>query len=85
MAKDASLKVGQSDMIGSIVTTAGNLISGFNYKQQENNIKIAELQAEAAKAQAEAANSSNNNSNNKMTYIILGIVALVVVVLILKK
>lgn len=77
----ANQKKDTSGMVGSIVSTAGNLIGGFNYKQQENEIELARIQAEAAKANADA---TANNSNKKYIYVAVGVVVLIVLVVLLK-
>lgn len=78
----SSLDAGKIGMIGSIINTAGGLISGFNYKAQENQIEMARLQAEAANAQVNA--QANENKKKYLMYGI-GAVVLVVIILVLKR
>lgn len=64
-----------SGMIGSIVSTVGGLVSGFNYKAQENQIELARIQSEAAQAAA------NTGEKSYTKYIYIGIAVVVVIVL----
>lgn len=65
-----------------LVATGGELVSGFNYKQQANEIELARLQAEAANANS-AKDMVKDMDYGKMA--LIGAVILVVAFLIFKK
>lgn len=65
---------------GSIVGTVGDLATGFNYQQQENQIELARINAQAQMAQNES-----NGIDRKYLYIGGGIVVLVILVMLFKK
>lgn len=45
--------------IGGIINSATNLINGFNYKKQENDVLIAQSNAQMMQAQAQMNQPSN--------------------------
>ncbi len=76
-------KKDNSALWGSIIGTVGSLASGFNYKGQKNEIEVARLQAETAKAQQPGA--LNLGGDNKIMYIVGGVILLVIVLVVMKK
>lgn len=70
-----------SNMVSSIISTAGNLVSGFNYKAQQNEIELARVHADAAQANAE----TQATNNNKRFLIIGGVVVVAIVIILLLK
>lgn len=66
--------------VGSLINTVGDMAKGFNYKAQENEIELARLQAESAKATQPAP-----QDNKKMLYIGVAVVVVIVLIVALKK
>lgn len=83
-SEDVSNEIAKKDnsaLWGNIIGTVGGLASGFNYKQQKNEIELARLQSETA----QAGNKETLVGDNKTMYIIGGVILLVVVLLVMKK
>lgn len=74
---------GGGGLFGGIINTAGSLISGFNYKGQENDLEMARLQAEQEKSRSES--SILSEKNKKYLYIGGAVVALIVLVMLFKR
>jgi len=62
-----------SNIVGGVT----GIVHGFNYKAQENNIALAQINADAARANAEASQGQNSKK-----YLIAGVAVVVVIVLI---
>ncbi len=81
-SKDASKGMQNGAFWGSLVGAVGGLVNSFNYRAQENEIEVARLNAEAARANAGAYNVPVVGSVDK-NYVNAGVALVVVVVLVL--
>ncbi|TXI86445.1 MAG: hypothetical protein E6Q36_09330 [Chryseobacterium sp.] len=82
MAKDSKETSQQmsTGWVSSLISTAGDMVKGFNYKAQENEIELARLQAETAKATQPV-----STGNNKLIYLGIAVVVVVVLIFAFKK
>lgn len=69
---------------GSIIQGGTNLINSFNYKKQENDILIAQANAEALRAQSDLANVPQRTKSN-VIWIVAVIAVAVIVMLVISK
>ena len=70
--------------LGAVADSVAQIIGGFNYKAQNNEIAIAQAQAEAANAQAMAANAQPK-SNTTIWLVVIGAIVLIALFLMFKK
>lgn len=76
---------GKAGLWGSVIGGVTGLVSGFNYKAQENQIALAQAQAEQARAMAEAENSPEKTKKNIIWIVAVVAVVIVVLILVTKK
>lgn len=86
-SKEASKGISNGGLWGAVVGTVGDLATGFNYKQQENQIELARIQAEQAKYEAEARKSSSPISGIDSKVLIVGgiVIAFIFALIMFKK
>jgi len=72
---------GGGGLFGGIASAVSGITHDFNYKAQENELAIAQANAQAALAQANAPQQKNNT----VLYVITVVVVVVIVVLFRRK
>ena len=69
---------------GALADSVASIIGGFNYKAQNNQLAIAQANADAANAQANAANAQPK-SNTTIWLVVIGAIVLIALFLMFKQ
>lgn len=75
---------GQGMDWGAISEAISSVVGGFNYKQQKNELELAQLNASAANAQAMAANAQPK-SNTTIWLVVIAAIVIIALFLMFKK
>jgi hypothetical protein len=88
IAPPTTTPAGNASMWGAIAQAAasfGQTALGYFPGNRENNLAIAQANADAAAAQAQAAALAAQKKDNTMLYVVLAIAAIIIIALLMRK